>query len=100
MGCIVGILQSQSVAGGNAHGFENVDFEVTEHSLKAGGAPFKPHAGIDILFGQGFQIVWWISHAIELREDQIPDLDRLCGAGCEVIDFGAGAANAIRSLRR
>jgi hypothetical protein len=45
------------------------------------------------------QIVWWITHTIELSENKVPDLDRLGCARSQIVDLRARSADTIRSLR-
>ena len=56
---------------------EDVDVEVRRHALQHGGRALQAHAGVDVLARQRPQVVRRVAHAVELREDQVPDLDRL-----------------------
>ena len=47
-------------------------------ALHHGGHPLQAHAGVDVLAGQRPEVVRRIADAVELREDQVPDLDRAC----------------------
>ena len=75
---------------------EDVDVEVRLDALQHRGRPLQAHARVDVLAGQRPQIVGRIAHAIELREDQVPDF-HLAEIGV-VIDFAARAADAVGAL--
>ena len=84
----------------DTHRLEDVDLEVAQHTLQCRGTAFETHAGVDVLLRQRLQVVRWCSDAVELREDEIPNLDRLLRAGRQVINLAARPADAVRSLRR
>jgi len=80
------------------------------HPLQHGGGPFEPHAGVDVLAGQGPQVVRRVAHlagqgpqvvrrvahTMELGKDQVPDLH--FAEIAVVVDLAAGAADAVRAL--
>ena len=84
------------LAGGLDQRPEDVDVEIRLDPLQHGGRPLEAHAGVDVLAGQRPQVVGRVAHAIELREDQVPDFD-LAEVGV-VVDFAARAANAVGAL--
>ena len=68
------------------------------HALQHRSHAFKAHARVDVLAGQRAEVVGRGADAVELREDQVPDLDR--SAGCGDIDFAARPADAVGPLAR
>ena len=51
-------------------------------ALQHRGHPLEAHAGVDVLARQRAEVVGRVADAVELREDQVPDLDlrrRACG---------------------
>ena len=76
---------------------EDVDLEVRPHALQRGGGPFEAHAGVDVLLGQRLELAR--ADAVELGEDEVPDLDFLDPVAV-VEDLGAGAADAVGPVRR
>ena len=65
-------------------------------ALQHRGRPLQAHARVDVLAGQRPQIVGRVAHAVELREDQVPDFD--LAEGRVVVDFAARAADAVGAL--
>ena len=94
------ILHADDLTGRLTQRLQDVDLEVAQHALQGGGTAFQTHAGVDVLFRQRLQVVRRVADAVELREDQVPDLDRLRRAGWQVIDFTARTADAVGALRR
>ena len=56
---------------------QRVDVKVRWHSLQHARRSLQAHTGVDVLFRQRSQVVRWITHSIELSEDEIPNLDTL-----------------------
>ena len=54
-----------------------VDMVIRRHALQCRRASLEPHPRIDILRRQRPQVIRRLTHAIELREHQVPNLDRL-----------------------
>ena len=90
------VLHVADLAGRLDQRAEDVDMIVGFHALQHGGHAFKTHARIDVLAGQRTEVVGRGADAVELREDQVPDLDRSAGRGD--VDFAARPANAVRPL--
>ena len=67
------------------------------HALQAGRGPLQAHAGVDVLLGQRLELAG--ADAVELGEDQVPDLDFL-DAVAVVEDLRARAADAVGPVRR
>ena len=76
-----------------------VDVKVRRHTLQHTRGSLQTHAGIDVLARQRVQIVGRIADAIELREDQVPDLDIAAVVQVKV-DLAAGTADTIGTLAR
>ena len=66
------------------------------HALHDRSHPLETHARVDVLAGQRAKIVGRRADAIELREDQVPDLDRAAGRGD--VNLAARPAHAVRAL--
>ena len=75
---------------------QDVDVVVGVDALHHGRRALQAHAGIDVLAGQRPQIIGRIADAVELGEDQVPNLDR-AGAGVEK-DLAARSADAVGPL--
>ena len=75
---------------------EDVDVEVRLDALQHRGRPLQAHARVDVLARQRAQVVRRIADAVELREDQVPNLD--LAEGRVEIDFAARAADAVGPL--
>ena len=73
--------------------------KIRRHALQHTRGPLQTHAGVDVLARQRMQIVGRIADAIELREDQIPDLD-VAAIVQVIVDLAAGTADAIGSVAR
>src|SRR5438045_2798351 len=54
---------------------EDVDVVVRGDALERGGGALEAHAGVDVFRGEGFEVVGRAPHAVELREDEVPNLD-------------------------
>src|SRR5690606_7380692 len=93
------IFDADDLASRLAQRPQDVDLEVAFNSLQDGGGPLQAHTGVDVLFGERPQVVGRVADAIELREHEVPDLDLFAAVG-GVIDLAAGAADAVRALRR
>ena len=93
----LGVVHAERLGRGGDDGPEEVDLEVRLHALKRGGGPFQAHAGVDVLLGQGLELPG--PEPVELGEDQVPDL-HLLDAVAVVEDLGAGAADAVGTVRR
>ena len=93
--CVV--IDPQRLGRGGDDGFEDVDLEVRPHALKRRRGPFQAHAGIDVLVGQGLELTG--ADAVELGEDEVPDLDHFDPVAM-IEDLGAGAADAVGAVRR
>ena len=76
---------------------EVVGLEHGGDPLEARRRPLQAHAGVDVLLGQRDQLAR--PGAVELGEDQVPDLDFL-GPGAVVEDLRARSADAIGSVCR
>src|SRR5690606_29882844 len=75
------------------------DVKVCRNILHHGGSPLEPHTRIDVLTGKWTQVIRGLPHALELREDEIPNLD---ATSLSVMneDFTAGTAYAVGTLGR
>src|SRR5690606_28211177 len=72
---------------------QDVDVEIRLDPLERRGGSLQTHAGVNILAGQGAEVVGRIAYAVVLREDQVPDFDR---AFVRVIkDFATRTANPV-----
>ena len=76
---------------------EDVGLEDRRDPLQAGRRAFQAHAGVDVLLGQGLELAR--PDAVELGEDEVPDLDLLRPVAV-VEDLGAGAADAVGAVGR
>ena len=74
-----------------------IDVIIRGYVLQYASSSFESHAGVDILARQWSKVIRWIAQAVELREDQIPDLDVFAIVEL-IVDFTARAADAIRTL--
>ena len=90
------VIDPQRLGRGGDDGLEDVDLEVRPHALQGRRGPFQAHAGIDVLVGQGLELAG--ADAVELGEDQVPDL-HLLDPVAVVEDLGAGAADAVGAVR-
>ena len=88
------VLDAAHFAGALDERQQDVDVEIAGHLLQHRGRALQAHAGVDVLAGQRPQVVRRSSHAIELREHQVPDLDLAFVVGLEE-DFAARAAHAV-----
>ena len=95
---LIVVFDSADFAGRQNERLENVDVEVRRRSLERGGGPFEPHAGVDVFTRKGLEIVRRIANAVKLRKDEVPDFD-FPHRGL-VVDFAAGAADAVGTFRR
>ena len=93
----LGVVHAERLGRGGDDRPEDVDLEVRSHALKRGRGPFQAHSGVDVLLGQGLELAR--ANAVELREDQVPDL-HLLDAVSMVEDLGAGAADSVGTMRR
>ena len=75
---------------------ENVDVEVRIHALQHRRGSLQAHAGVDVAAGQRTEIVGRIAHAIELRENQVPNFHR-AEFGL-IINFAARPAHPVGPL--
>ncbi len=75
---------------------QNIDMEIGVNALHHGGRPLQAHARVDVFAGQRMQIVGRRAPAVELREHQVPNLDR--SEGRVAVDFAARAADAVGTL--
>ena len=72
-GALVGLAQ---LLGRRQHQrLQDVDVEVGRHPLERRSHPLQSHPGIDVLLRKRFELSR--PDAVELREDQVPDLDLL-----------------------
>ena len=76
---------------------ENVDVEVAVDPLEHGAGSLEPHAGVDVAAGERGEVVGGGALAVELREDEVPDLD-IAAVGHPVEDLAAWPADAIGAL--
>ena len=87
---------------GFCHGLDqwqqDVNMKVAVDPLQHGGGSLEAHAGVDIPARQRFEILRRIANAVELREDEVPDLD-IAAIGHPVEDFATGPADPVRPLR-
>ena len=90
------VLHAADLAGRLDQRAEDVDVVVGLHALQHGGHAFEAHARVDVLAGQRAEVVGRRADAVELREDQVPDLDRSAGRGD--VDFAARPAHAVGPL--
>ncbi len=72
---------------------------VRVNALHDAGDAFQAPCRVDVLGRQRFKVVWRIADAVELREDEVPDLDLLAVADV-VVDFAARAADAVGAFAR
>ena len=93
------IFDAQDVGGGQDDRLEDVDMEVRVDTLQHGGRSLQSHPRIDVLAGQGAEVVGRRPHAIVLREDQVPDFDGLARV-CMVENLAAWAADTVWPLAR
>ena len=75
---------------------EDVDVVVGRDALQDGGRALQAHAGVDVLAGQRTEVVGRIAHAVELREDQIPDFH--LAVRRVVVDFTTRSADSVGAL--
>ncbi len=97
-GGIIGLVgQAERVGDAGDDRLEDVGAEDRRHALQAGRGAFQAHTGVDVLLRQRLELPR--PHAVELREDEVPDLDFL-GPVAVIEDLGAGAADAVGPVRR
>ena len=94
-----GVFDSNRFAGRFAQRTQRVDFEVAEDSLEYCGRPLQTHARVNVLLGQRTQVVGRVTNSVELRENEVPDLNRLAIVR-GVVNFGAGSADSVGALGR
>ena len=92
------VVHAADFRGGQHDRFQIVDVEIRLYALQRGGRAFQAHAGVNVFAGERAKVVRRVADAIELREDQIPNLDRLTAGGM-VIDFAARAAGRRQGPR-
>ncbi len=97
VGVVAVVLDAERIGDRGDDRPEDVGLEDRRDALQAGGGPLQPHAGVDVLLGQGLELAG--PDPVELGEDQVPDLDFL-GAGAVVEDLGTGPAHAVGPVRR
>ena len=90
------IADAADLAGRLDQRAEDVDVEVRVDALQHRGRPLQAHARVDVLARQRVQIVGRVADAVELREHQVPNLDR--AEGRVEVDFAARAADAVGPL--
>ena len=97
VGVVALVSESQRVGDRGDDRLEDVGLEHRADTLQAGRGPLEAHAGIDVLLGQRLELAR--PGAVELGEDQVPDLDFL--GPCSVVeDLRARPAHAVGPVRR
>ena len=76
---------------------EDVNVEVAVDPLEHGAGPLEPHAGVDVAAGERGEVVGGGALAVELRENEVPDLD-IATVGHPVEDLAARAADSVGAL--
>ena len=66
------VLNAEEVRGRRDDLLEGVGVEVRHDALHDRGDPLEAHAGVDVLLGEGLEDASVL--AVELREDEVPDL--------------------------
>ena len=90
------IGDAADLAGGLDQRAKDVDVEIRLHALHHRRRPLQAHPRVDVLAGQRPQVVRRIADAVELRENEVPNLD-LPGVGV-IVDFAARSADAVGTL--
>ena len=67
---------------------EQIDLVVRMHALQHRGDALQPHAGVDRGLGQRMHLAVLV--AVELHEDQVPDLDVAVAVGVRACRRSAG----------
>ena len=75
-------------------GLEDVDVEIGALALHDGGDALEAHAGVDVLLRERLELAAVL--ALELREDEVPDLDEAVAvAGGGAIGLAAADVGAV-----
>ena len=74
---------------------KDVGLKVRQDALQDRAHPLQSHARVDVLLGQRRELS--ALQAVELREDEVPNLD-VRGVGAPVIDLRAWAAGAVGTV--
>ena len=94
---VVGIIaDAADLAGRLDQRAEDVDVEVRVDALEHGRRALQAHAGVDVLARQGAEVVRRRADAVELGEDQVPDLD--VAPRRAAVDLAARSADAVGPL--
>jgi len=92
------VLDAADLAGRLDQRPQDVDVVVRLDALHHRSRPLQAHARVDVLARQRPQVVGRVAHAVELREDQVPDLH--VARFRAVVDLAARSADAVGPLAR
>ena len=94
---VVGIFHTDDLRSGFDDREQTIDVKVGRNSLQHTCGSFQPHARVDILTWQRFQVVRRTADAIELCKDKVPDFD-IAAVVQVVIDFATRTTDSIGPL--